>query len=1279
MTITKYAIVSMVFLFLNGMVIAPSVPLWGSSAVPTVSLFGSDCLEVRWTKVDDDGGAPILCYEVERGDDSVWYTMVDCGLLAPGEMHARSCGFSNDVDINFKVVAINSEGSSVVTHSSNALRWDWLVSLPDSLILDPASGSSRTSSDVPTILVRSYFRGAQIDTISTDKVFVAQLVGRCKLELYSQTITVPVEVGDPSYVATTGVLTNIEPVFTQKLLPVPGVPGLYSYTFSSTQYVLAGEYTLFVSSLEPGGLLGQYWSNPFFDGGVPPDLERKDECIDFNWDQNPVLEIAATGVLMYDLVSIRWTGWLAAQFREEYTFTVQTLDYVQIWIDEVLVLDQLITPCVAGVCSFDLELKGLGEYHHVRVDYYHSKGFAQETSAGITLRWSSYSQPDQVIPATAWYKSLYIEASDPSDLLALTFVPDIISGPHCQVTYPSEAVAGVSFAIIVQSRDVYDQDRRTISEMFYVQLTSVSNSVYGTTVAFDPPNLIGKYTVDVTVLVAGSYALTIVDGDGNTINGDTWMEITVHAADPVSANVDHVNPSPSLLGNSPISVWLVLRDAYSNIISFDDIVDELPSVYVSAEWQYDTLSLARLGGSYVDLDAMYPPSSAHNWEESVAVWDTNEDLFKVEIILLLSGEYTVEISVNSNAVSQTLAWTVHANPNQIIASNSVIVKKPFPPTLSSNVAYTMRVQLRDSYWGVIDLPHESFVSVSLGGVFVRILSPRGEEGGSACVADNVIVGQYICTILPEFAGLVNLSVLVNGQEASYIPSQALAPAVAISGPFSITVLPGAVMASACIFSGYSTMLVAGIYQDTVLTLRDFWNNDAPNSVMPTVEVNFLVLPDRTDVAYTIDSSTFVLNPLDNASILIPFGSDLVSPSGGWGLEVLVDGSPVSIASSTIITVLPGLAKAANSVCSDITNTQVAGVAFTRICTPKDSTNNDVDRDGLFLTCSYKNQEGPPLTIVNTDGVYIGTTYFLSTTLIRSGSYSAYCWLRQQGGLVAEYFGDPNFVNTILLDSISEELHYGESILYYNALDGGLSYETIGATNIRAIKWSGLLLAPGTVNIRFTVSSVGGGVRLTLDGNLQVDELDQDDVHATFDVGMVDGVTQALLIEYTPSVLAASFSLKWAFPTLTDTPFPLHANLLLAPLHTLPATELITVEPAMLGNRCQAWFPAVIMQNEVTTFTLESRDSFGNLIPEQSSCLNGETSSPECLFDIYFDPLDPSVSFDVSFTSNGIYSVDFTMTTDGPKQVYIAVITGPGSTDRDIILSAPISIVVTPNR
>ncbi len=137
---------------------------------------------------------------------------------------------------------------------------------------------------------------------------------------------------------------------------------------------------------EPGdgtGLSAVYFNDMDFQDPV---LMRQDATVDFDWGQgSPMAEIDS------DTFSVRWTGAVLIQYTETYDFSTLTDDGVRLWVNDQLLIDDLVSHAPEeNTGSIDLEA---GQLYKIRMDYFENSG-----GAISQLSWASNSQIQEIIP-----------------------------------------------------------------------------------------------------------------------------------------------------------------------------------------------------------------------------------------------------------------------------------------------------------------------------------------------------------------------------------------------------------------------------------------------------------------------------------------------------------------------------------------------------------------------------------------------------------------------------------------------------------------------------------------------------------------------------------------------------------------------------------------------------------------------------------------------------------------------------------------------------------------
>jgi alpha-L-fucosidase len=116
-------------------------------------------------------------------------------------------------------------------------------------------------------------------------------------------------------------------------------------------------------------------------------LRRVDSVLDFNWVRNgpgrPIRE---------DDFTANWTGYLLPPISEEYTFEADADDFMRVWVDGTLVVDQWGQEGGAGH-SATVPLEA-GTAYPLRVEYQE-----RDVNAWARLLWSSPGRTREVIPA----------------------------------------------------------------------------------------------------------------------------------------------------------------------------------------------------------------------------------------------------------------------------------------------------------------------------------------------------------------------------------------------------------------------------------------------------------------------------------------------------------------------------------------------------------------------------------------------------------------------------------------------------------------------------------------------------------------------------------------------------------------------------------------------------------------------------------------------------------------------------------------------------------------
>ena len=126
-------------------------------------------------------------------------------------------------------------------------------------------------------------------------------------------------------------------------------------------------------------------------------MMRIDSDINHQWGVDDLIDDVAS-----NYVSIEWNGFLDPEFSESYEFRANFNDGLQLWIDDALVIDNLVDVANEenGHTKTTIAMTlTAGEFVPIRIRYYEAVD-----QAFITLSWKSTSMPEfVVIPSSNFY------------------------------------------------------------------------------------------------------------------------------------------------------------------------------------------------------------------------------------------------------------------------------------------------------------------------------------------------------------------------------------------------------------------------------------------------------------------------------------------------------------------------------------------------------------------------------------------------------------------------------------------------------------------------------------------------------------------------------------------------------------------------------------------------------------------------------------------------------------------------------------------------------------
>lgn len=1267
-------------------------PQWLSGMEVEIFASNPNCMRIRWP-VPENGGSPVLCYQVFRESSGELFPVQTCTGRSPSKRSLIDCGFNLSVDTRYKVVSINRIGESDPIYS-DLFRFEYyLPAASESLVQLPDQTLAFSTSHPPLVFVQAYHptSPASLDSETTERIIIAQLrTVRCKRSTADPQLTMALEPSDPGYVTNPQFgVANLPEVFsTESLSAFSGDPGKYFGGFRGRLGgIPSGPYSMLLSGIGPGGLRGSYFDTAFLSGS--PVFSQVDPVIDFNWGLGqPIIDRQTeAGVYAFDLVSVRWVGFLESPFGypEDFYFSVSTINHFKLWIDEVVVMDHMADAC-PGVCtSPDPVLldaspiyRGtngvIRQFHSIRLDYYFVGGFAQNIPAGISLKWKRRSGtgiPFSLIPADNMFSGNFLNSG-------VFVLVDVAADPVADLTKSElilpdgPVVAGVDFEILLQGRDPLGQPITcTAGNTFDLTVVSSLPPHTALTVAAgggktSSPDGIFRFTVSLPT--AGAYTVTGVvettDGKSDSMSIPSDLpEITVVPNVPVSISGDiDISPNPPIAGQE-IRISAILVDDFGNQVS-----GQAEYIGFSAAWLYDSVAIDRLG--IFDDSETRAVEFGNSFQNTDGGYDSQTGKYFASITLPHAGTYTPVFMVVVAAVTTVSVplpdWEVHAG-QEVDPLKTVILTNPFPPTdIVAGTDILVRLQLRDAFKNCISVSDPTGID-SVEGVRITAFLGQTFSVTSLCEPDPSVDGVYDCSITPTLASEMILSVTINSIEIGQLPDQSNGPAAVTSGPFDILVVPTAIRADLTIWSRLLTVVpVSTTVYTSLLRFRDEYSNwfTEPLEVLPTITVR-LVRPSDNQVMVTVTESELI--PQSDGSVVVPIVSasptNLGTDPTGWVPELFVGDPAVSVPLDPGIRVTftqtldPSIDR---SYCNSIDGMEfVLGVdTITRNCAVFDSVGNYVNA-GVVLMTNFTNVLNPNTVVVSRAGVFNGGTSEWDFTvspggITVAGEFTVSSFLGLPGGFLGEYFANQDFSGIIFIDPKTPPSTGGNN--YYTRIDPVIN--TDGAADIeinsvvaKSIRWTGWISAPASGTFRFTVSARGTGIKVSVGGNVYLD-IAVDTVATTFDVPLILNEPTLVVVSYIPGP-SALISFLWSYPDPTGVPFVIHPSLVSVFFPLPPLADTITTTAVIFSADQSYAAPPVSAHNGIPiSFAILSFDATGNPVTTYPNCPSGSsTSAPLCLFDIQSTNL-PIANVAIAFDVGGSYRVDLTFNGSGFTELTI---------------------------
>ncbi|GMF12160.1 unnamed protein product [Phytophthora lilii] len=347
----------------------------------------------------------------------------------------------------------------------------------------------------------------------------------------------------------------------------------------------AGNYSVAVQLLYPGGLRGEYygdaWLGETFDSASTalPILSRIDRHVNFTWNTGPAFSGGQSHF------SVRWSGWLKPISTGTTMLAVSVVGYARLWVDDMLVIDRwgaggetsYELPVIRATSGVDLDISRL---YSLVLEY----RAPRQGDVYVRLLWGSVGAAKmEIIPAQQLFSGSHVQDSPFTNVLvtpALTastaLSTSTLRNDRSSVSPALQVIAGDAFSFSVLPRDIYGNRRRS-RDQYDIQRDIVAASLTLTT----DRSLGGTGTKTEDALVSWSPGLDVFRVVAKPQrSGDYSMSVKINsndlAANPFTVTVlpAQLNAARCVLSGSGLlagrvagqaaSVALITRDLYAN-------------------------------------------------------------------------------------------------------------------------------------------------------------------------------------------------------------------------------------------------------------------------------------------------------------------------------------------------------------------------------------------------------------------------------------------------------------------------------------------------------------------------------------------------------------------------------------------------------------------------------------------------------------------------------------------------------------------------------------------
>lgn len=793
---------------------------------------------------------------------------------------------------------------------------------------------------------------------------------------------------------------------------VDNTDGTYTCTWQRKH---AGEYTVAVYVLYPGGLRGDYYDDAWLDlGSASPVITRIDRHVNFTWGTGALFPGAS------DYVSVRWSGRIKPKSTGDVTFHVVADDHVRLWIDDLLLLDRW-DDAFSGSASATVTLDAT-QFYSLVLDYRELTGRAR-----VQLYWSSASVAKEIVPAANLFSEQPIRSSP---------FTNVSVRPASTASVSTSVIRGVLTSIVgsvhrieVVPVDAHGNPRRVLDarDRFEAQFTLVTDQSLGgigsklndaeivwsaSREAFQvswSPQISGVYDLDVSIngvkVVGSPFAMTVAPS-------------AMHATRSVVSGA-------GLLANRVAGVTMTLlveaRDVYNNRI-----------------WT---------GGNAAKLDVRAFHTTQLSAIEVGAVVDNGDGTYTLTYTPRVAGSYNVRVRLRGVDVNNS-PYVVSVVPNAPVGTTSTASGAGLA-TASTNVQASFQVTTRDLHANL----------VTQGGATIQVVVEHPTKGNTTGSCSDLLTGTYACTYTARYVGASKLHVVLTVASATR----------AVSGsPFPLTVVSGPALGTLSLAQGSGLVSsIAGVRANFTVFVRDAFDNEKRNAGTETIAVAFIG-PAPATTAIAAGSSGLSVTFLGDDKFLVTY---VLTVKGRYSISVSVNGvdvvaSPFSMytypAEASPVTTTLDLVSPVAAAASPVVFT--AGALIVSRLTTRDAFGNVLESGGYaFQLSDVATFQDKPL-VDEGNGSYV-----LSLRPVTSTTFPFVPKILLVGGLNGTYFANPDLVGPAVRMRQDAAINVDFGVTPPSETD---AMETF------SVRWSGFVRPAYSEVFAFDVD-VLGGVRLSV--------------------------------------------------------------------------------------------------------------------------------------------------------------------------------------------------------